>query len=173
MISEEYIMELLEEYAKSPEGKKLIKEKYGIDYNGKSITIDQAKKCGRDMKEILFKHVNVLIKSITLDDIVVGDPYVGKDGKVRVDISFREGSLERKSLNPERTLNNIVLLFERGFAVNKRTPRGDWIYRDIVVKENTTGRHGMPANEFLQNAVADFNNKNKGIATAKLQGVYK
>lgn len=73
MITESYINKLIEQYAKSPAGRAAIKKKTGIEYVDKDPTAVLTT-YGEQMKNILYKHVNALIKSITPDDIVVQKP---------------------------------------------------------------------------------------------------
>lgn len=64
MITESYINKLIEQYAKSPAGRAAIKKKTGIEYVDKDPTAVLTT-YGEQMKNILYKHVNALIKSIT------------------------------------------------------------------------------------------------------------
>lgn len=180
MITEDYINKLIEEYAKSPAGKAEIKRKTGITYTDKSPT-SMLKAYGEQMKYILYNHVSALIKSITLDDIIVQNPYMDSDGLWRLEISFREGSLHRDSLDdndyPEG-LNNIVLLFAKGYHARDYVyglwnttgnPTSHWVYwRDVRSRKDRDG------SDFLIQAVNEFNSgAGKGIARAELLGAYK
>lgn len=115
-ISENYIMKLVREYAKSPEGKQAIREKYGIEYDEK-FTRSQVKAYGNKMKKILYNHIHSEIKSISMDDIIVEEPLLREDGRFEIKLSFREESLHRESLYPDG-LKNIVLLFAKGYRGN-------------------------------------------------------
>jgi len=100
MITEEYINKLIEQYAKSPAGKAAIKKQTGITYTDKDPSA-MLMAYGEQMKKILYQHINPLIKSIIPDDIIVEKPYQGNDGLWRLEVSFREGSLQRDSLDLE------------------------------------------------------------------------
>lgn len=170
MISESYIKNLVDKWAASPEGKAKIKKETGMDYDPKFGTT-QAKAYGRQMQQILFAYINPIIKSISINDIVVGEPTVGKDSLMRIQISFRDGSLHRKSLNPRSDgLNNIVLLFTKGYHASKRI-RGIWTTSkgDIEV----WSRQSREPNDFLQRAISDFNTSANGVAVAELENEYK
>lgn len=189
MISEEYIMQLVDQYAKSPAGKKQIKKQYGVDYIGlakptriTSASKNEMIKYGEAMKKILYEHIQPLIKSITLDDIIVGSPTQSLTGEWNITISFREGSLVRDSLSlddsdgnghpRERTLNNIVLLFAKGYHASR------YVYGWWVTKYGNHGsvrsRKDRPGNDFLILAVNEFNSLyGKNIGRAELLGDYK
>lgn len=180
MITEKYINKLIEQYAKSPAGKAEIKKKTGLEYVDKDPTA-MLTTYGEQMKSILYKHVNALIKSITPDDIVVQKPYMDSDGLWRLEVSFREGSLHRDSLDdndyPEG-LSNIVLLFAKGYHARDYvyglwnttgSHTSHWVYwKDVRSRKDRDG------SDFLIQAVNEFNNgAGKGIARAELLGDYK
>lgn len=174
MITEEYLMKRLREWARSPEGKKEIKKQTGIDYVDRSPS-QQFKVYGEQMRQILFAHINPIIKSITLNDIIVGTPYKGEDGKYRVDISFREDALHRESLNPGRFpdgVHNIVLLFTKGYHAGNYV-YGEW-KNSSRPGDTIRSKISRPANDFLSRAVAEFNSKNgKRSIVAMLDEKYK
>ena len=65
MLDEKYIMKRVREWAKTPYGKKKIKETCGIDYRD-SISIEELISYGNQMKQILFNHIShnhTLLKS--------------------------------------------------------------------------------------------------------------
>lgn len=180
MITEEYINKLIEQYAKSPEGKAAIKKQTGITYTDKDPSA-MLMTYGEQMKKILYQHINPLIKSIIPDDIIVEKPYQGDDGLWRLKVSFREGSLERESLDVDdypKGLHNIVLLFTKGYHAknyvyglwNTTGARNShWIYWKDV-----RSRKDREPNNFLTQAVNEFNNGvGKGMAKAELVGEYK
>lgn len=174
MITESYIMKLIRDYASSPAGKNAIKKKTGLTYvdNDPGAILMMY---GEKMKAILFEHVYALIKSITMDDIVVGKPYQNESGIWSIDISFREGSLHRDSLDLENYqdgLNNIVLLFAKGYRAS------NYVYGWWVTKFGNHGkvlsRRERAGSDFLIRAVNDFNEEyGKDIAVAALVGDYK
>lgn len=172
MISEAYINKLVKEWAKTPAGKAEIKKVTGKDYDEK-FGLGKAREYGRRMQRILFEKINPIIKSIQLTDIVVGEPTIDDDGQTRLLISFKEGSLHRESLDSSRYpdgLNNIVLLFAKGYHANGSI-HGTWHKPSGDVE--VWSRRSREPNDFLYRAVADFNNMANGIAIAELDNKYK
>lgn len=179
MITEKYIMGLVRRYADTPQGRAEIKRKYGVEYR-EDISDKELISYGEKMKQILFEHINREIRSVTLDDIIVEDPQVDKQGRVTLKISFKEGSLHRDSLYLEgypEGLENIILLFARGYHAKdyvyglwnlpNRTWRGG---NDFVGVRSRKDR--APSN-FLYNAISEFNSISNGIAVARLEEKYK
>ena len=181
MIEEKYILELLKNFASTAEGKKVIKDKYGIDYDPKKDKGSTLHKWGDKMKSILYKHIKPVIKSISDKDIFVGTPIKDKNGKYTITISFNEDALFRQSLNPDGKwkegnnvvrrdgkagIRDIVLHFSYGWNA-QGSVYGEWHGNDIwsLRKRNP--------NDFLEIAVEEFNKKAKNIATAELMGEYR
>jgi len=178
MISEEYIMKRVREYAKTPEGKAAIKEKWGVDYepDGTRRAQKRMRDLGEKCKRILFKHISRLIKSITLDDIIVGEPTKDKNGYI-ISISFKASALHRDSLYEDgypEGLDNIVLLFAHGFTARDYAYglwlRPSWDGGRYVSARSVKSR--APDN-FLNDAVEEFNKTAVGFAVARLEGEYK
>ncbi len=179
MISEKYIMKLVKEYAKSPEGQAEIQKKYGVQYREK-IPQSELMAYGEKMKQILFAHINPIIKSITMDDIIVEPPVVNKGGRLSMKISFREGSLHRESLYEDgypEGLSNIVLLFARGYHASDYAyglwglPNQTWYGGSGFV--SVRSRKDREPNHFLHDAVNEFNGSSGGFAVAKLEEKYQ
>ena len=175
MITDSYIMKLVKDYANSPEGRRKIKEKYGIDYKD-SAPQTELLAYGKQMKQVLYKYVSGVIKSITLDDIIVGNPKKDVDGQWSLEISFREGSLRRESLDSDyfpEGISNIVLLFAKGYRASNYV-YGLW---DITGKKDyrkVRSRKERESNDFLERAVNEFNsNHGNDVARAELLGAYK
>lgn len=168
MISQNDIMKIVKDYAKSPAGKKAIKDTYGIEYDEK-FNKNKAMVYAKKMKDILFKHVNSVIKSIAADDIRIGELCVNDEGRLYISIFFDPNCLQRESLRydlyPEG-ISNIVLLFERGYHANGAV-HGEW---HGVHTWSLTDRE---PNSFLKDAVQEFNSRNSKVATASLEGVYE
>ena len=172
-------MQLVEQYANSSQGKAEIQKKYGVHYRDK-VSKSELIAYGNQMKQILFEHVNKIIKSIKLDDIVVEEPIIDKDGGATLKISFREGSLYRDSLYVDGYpdgLENIVLLFARGYHASDyvygwwNLPNQTWYGGSGFV--NVRSRKDREPNNFLHEAVAEFNKQTNGFAIAKLEDKYK
>lgn len=175
MVSEEYIRRKVLKWAVSPAGKAKIKKVTGRDFVPKleeSEMIDY----GREMKRILFEHIQDKIKSFEQDDIIIGKPIKQKDNYC-LTISFREESLHRDSLIYPRSsgVENIVLLFTKGYHA-RRTVRGPWKKFRSNASDSTVvvrSKKDREPDNFLQMAVKEFNEENEGIATAKLTDKYK
>lgn len=172
MISQNEIMKLVKEYAKSPEGKAEIKRVYGIDYDEK-FTKATARSYGEKMKRILFAHINSKIKSFDIKDIIVSEVFTDSNGKDSITISFSEEALKRKSLRPDLYpdgLENIVLLFAHGY--HTRHPiYGTWEKPSGNI--NVWGKRSREPSGFLHDAVAEFNAMASGIAFAALDEKYE
>lgn len=179
MISEKYIMDLVRVYANSPAGKKKIKKITGITYmeeNPSQLLVKQ----GEAMKRILYEKTHALIKSITLEDIIVGCPYQDENGNWQLEISFRDGALHRDSLddmNYPEGLHNIVLLFAKGYHAENYA-YGLWrtghnLYGSDY--KSIRSRKSRDSNDFLDKAVEDFNHQKcyDIVAKAELLGEYK
>ena len=177
MITEKKIMEIIKEYAKSPQGKAQIKQKYGVEYAEK-VDKDELKQYGEKMKAILFKHITPLIDSISMNDIIVGDVKETKEG-YQLQISFRENSLRRESLYldgyyGDEELQNIVLLFARGYHARDYV-YGYWSKLGQSLswtQDRIRSKKDREPNPFLKEAVAEFNSSAKGLAIAKLEEKY-
>lgn len=175
MITEEVIMRKLRAYLNSSQGKKWLKEEHGIEFDENALKRDFRKK-GREMKEILFKHISGVIKSFKEEDIIVGEPKI-IDGNWQLNISFNKEALRRDSLYLEgypEGLEDIVLLMSRGYHAK------DYVYGYY----NTRAQHGYSwvnarskkdrdPNPFLKNAIDEFNSKENDGAVAELLGEYK
>jgi len=164
LISEKHIMKLLKEFASTPEGKKVIKDTYGIDYDpkkDKGKTLQEYKKWGEEMKLILFEKTQPVINSISLDDILVGEPVKDKNGRYTLSISLQ--NVKRESLQPEKYpdgIENIVLHFSRGWSA-RGSVRGAWRGVDGV-----WSKRSREANPFVYDAIREFNQKAKKAAVA-------
>jgi len=171
MLSEKSIMKIVRAYAASPSGIKAIKDKYDIDYNsdmdiGKSLA--KMRKVAESAKQILHRHVSSVIGSIDLNDIVICEPVVSKEGEVHITLSFREDALFRQSLQPQRFphgVEDIVLHFSQGWNA-KGAVFGSWHGSD------TWSQRAKLPNIFLYNAVLEINKTIKGTAIAELKEEY-
>ena len=172
MLQESYLMELVKQYAATPQGKKQIKNVYGIDYDpNKDRGISQADilAYAERMRMILWQHINKHIKSVSLDDILVETPIEDSTGITLVSLSFRPGSMFRASLAPRKYpdgVPNIVLHFTRGWSARGGL-RGEWHGEKVWSRRSRSG------SSFMQDAVAEFNAVAKGVATAEISSAYK
>lgn len=168
MISKEYIEHLIMKYATSREGKSNIKEKTGYDYDPK-MTKERMKYYVDQMKLVLLKNIQPIIKSIEESDIIVGEP-TEKDGKMQIQISFVKNELHRDSLcENSEGVADIVLLFTRGYKAKKRV-HGVWKRSSGNVE--VWSRQSREPNDFLKRAVDEFNSYMGDVVTAKLDERY-
>ena len=172
MITTREIMKIIEDYAKTPEGKAAIKQATGKDYD-ETFTIAKARRYGEKLKSILYKHTVELIKSFTLSDIIVGDVIVNSDGLYSMKIYFNEETIKRQSLRPDLYpdgLQNIVLLFAHGYHTS-RPIYGVWHKQSGDVR--IRGKRDRDPNNFLYDAIDEFNASAKGVAFAQLEDKYR
>ena len=172
MISQSTFTRLLREFVNSPEGKKYLKEKYGIIYDEK-FTNKVKRSCAEKLKEILLRHITTLIDSITEDDIVIGDFYRTDDGKTAINLTFRDGSLHRESLRPDlypEGLENIVLLFKEGYTASNSL-HGTWLHNGMELE--VWSKVHRDSSEFLNEAINEFNTQMGGKAVATLKNKYE
>lgn len=175
MISEQYINSLLKIYINSPAGKARLQQNQKNAGSQRLVPSTEITKYGEMMKNILYKYVHNVISSISLDDIIVEPPTLDGLGYTKVKISFREESLKRDSLYPEKYdgLQNVVLAFTRGWHTQK-IPYGVWTYNGKnVTKSSIFGIQDREPNAFLQNAVMEFNNGSPATVFAKLEAEYE
>lgn len=168
----------LKKWANSPAGKKRIAEekakklkagqKFGQGSNG--VSIEQAKKMGEEMRDILYANLPVGLKaSVRTSDIIVSAPKVQADGSMLVELNFRPEALERESLDPEKYpegVDNIIRLFSHGY-----TAHGD-VVGMWHGHEQWNLRH-RNADPFMQNAVDEFNALHGGAKIADVRPDYK
>lgn len=143
-------------------------QKFGQGSN--SVSIEQAKKMGEEMRDILYANLPVgLQASISASDIIVSAPKVQADGSMLVELNFRPEALERESLDPEKYpegVDNIIRLFSHGY-----TAHGD-VVGMWHGHEQWNLRH-RNADPFMQNAVDEFNALHGGAGVAELRDDYK
>ena len=178
MISEGQILFLIEKYSKTKTGKaeiaKVKKGKFVAAYAGDGVQKQSRSKMiqiGEDMKNILFRKISEVIKSFKPEDIIVGD-LDWQDGQYVIQIGFNEDALRRESLDPEtypEGISNIVKLFINGYDASGYV-YGVW--KGHGDKEIWSLRHRDP-NDFMDQAVEEFNNKYASIAKADLSEDYK
>lgn len=177
MLSEEYILSLIEKYSKTPAGKaEIAKYKNGkfdarvATEGAEALSVRQMKQIGNDMRDILFNKISKVIKSFRIENIIVEKPVV-KDNQYEIKISFDESALQRDSLDPDKYpegVSNIVKLFINGYDA-RGAVYGVW--KGHGDEEIWSLRHRNP-NDFMDEAVEAFNNKYANVARAELTGEY-
>ncbi len=174
MLTDKYIRDLIEEYSKTPDGKKKIKEviphrrfvaEYASDGGDAGRQIDEMCK---DMRDILYNHIKEVIPSFQINDIVISRPTRSESG-LSVYIQFDKASLRRKSLYEEKYpegIHDIVRLFVTGYSTGNDT-WGVWHGKP------TRGLRGRSGNDFMERAVNEFNDKYGDVARATLDEAYQ
>ena len=178
MLSEEYILTLIEKYSKTAVGKaEIAKRKKGkfdarvATEGAKKQSLKQMSQIGNDMRDILFRKISKVIKSFKIEDIIVGAPEPQED-KYSISISFNEDALRRESLDPDRYpegVSNIVKLFINGYDA-RGAVYGVW--KGHGDEEIWSLRHRDP-NDFMEKAVEEFNSKYTDVARAETTNEYK
>lgn len=189
MLSDKEILRLIEEYSKTPTGKKEIEKRcpgkfvaqYATGKSGARTTVDEMKKLGEEMADILHRHIITDTKtahgeglqSFSRSSIIVGEPkLVPTDkGKYLLEISFDEAALRRESLNPDKYdgVENIIKLFVTGYHAGG-VVRGKWRGHGDEIISSLPDRE---SNDFLNNAVREFNSSHGGNAMAIIREEYK
>lgn len=174
MLTDQYIRDLIEEYSKTSDGKKKIKEicprrrfvpEYASDDGSVRRQIDEMCK---DMRDILYNHIKEVIPSFQISDIVISKPTRSESG-LSVCVQFNKESLRRKSLYEAKYpegIHDIVRLFVTGYSTGADT----W---GIWHGKPTRGLRGRSGNDFMERAVNEFNDKYGNVATATLDEVYQ
>lgn len=183
MISEKEIMQIVKKFAQSPDGKRAIKEKYGLDYD-ESFDSGTLKQYGEKMRATLAENDTMKYINVGAGDIVVGEP-IKTDRGWQINISFIEDNLKRESLYDDylygywgddesrktsdgdyRRLQDIVLLFTRGYTAK------NYVYNRDYGVEGGHSKLSRPPNTFLQDCVNAFNNNTPEFVTAILSEDY-
>ena len=174
MLTDEYIRELIEDYSKTPEGKKQIKSLIpGRKFIAEYESDDESDRrrievmC-KDMRNILYNHIKEVIPSFKISDIIIGKiKYEGVNATV--DIKFNQDALKRKSLYEQKYpegVHDIVRLFVKGYKISHDV----WgMWHDKFTK----GVRYRPQNDFMERAVNEFNVKYGDCAVADLDKQYK
>lgn len=178
MLSEEYILSLIEKYSKTPAGKAEIAKYKNGKFDARVATEGavkqskrQMKQIGDDMKEILFEKISKSIKSFRLESIIVEEPVINGN-QYEIKIRFDESALQRDSLDPDKYpdgVSNIIKLFINGYEA-RGAVYGVW--KGHGDEEIWSLRHRDP-NDFMEKAVAEFNSKYVNVARAELTDEYK
>ena len=178
MLSEEYIISMIDQYSKTAEGKREIAKYKSGKFNAKIAkegsgirSAKQMRQVGNDMKNILFNEISKIIKSFRIEDIIVGDPFKEGDN-YSISIGFNEEALRRESLAPDRYpegISNIVKLFITGYNA-RGAVYGVW--KGHGDEEIWSLRNRDP-DDFMDRAVDKFNQKYANTAKANITDKYK
>ena len=168
MLDETFLSEAIEKFASSPDGKKQIKKKYGVDYDKNSKGMSQADLMAyaEKAKRILYSHIVSQVPGIMFHNIKINQPVVNKDGTTTVVLSLRD--VQRESLQPKRHwrgIEDIVLHFARGWSARYRI-WGTWHGQEVGSRQR---RESHP---FILRALKEIKNELGEVAEVTLLGDY-
>ena len=174
MLGQDFLDEAIKKFITSPQGRKQIKEKIGLNYvpsgtgSGGVGTVAQADvlALAEKAKRILYGHIISQVPGIMLHNIKVSRPIIGKDGMTTVTLSLVD--VERESLQPNRYwrgVEDIVLHFARGWNA-KYQLRGNWH------GQNVGSRQWRDSHPFMQRAIKAINTELGEAAEATLLDDY-
>lgn len=157
-------------FLKSKEGKqkitearaKSLKEGRVFGQAGASVSKEDAIAVAKKQRDILLHYlVQVGLGSIAPEDIIIGEPSVDKNGGLSVGLWFDPESIFRPSLVPEeyKGIENIVLHFTHGWDA-RGSVYGYW----ESAGRDTWSRSYFAGDDFMQQAVDDFNALGLGVA---------
>lgn len=138
VISEDAIMQILQDYVNSPAGKQLLKERgirYGCLGAKSGTTQEQIDKIVREVKERFIAAVGQVIGSFRGNGVSVRKEQPDGQGRIKVSINVREDVLHRDSLHYIKSdgtiasgegVHDIIALFVHGYTLTKR-PHGFWV----------------------------------------------
>lgn len=171
--AEKYIMEEIKKYLKTPEGKQVLKENGITQVKGGYVFTEEMQEYGEEMRDILYKHISSVIKSFKKEDIIINKPHLNKNTGAFISLSFKGKALKRPSLIQQYYSQNgqpdgvedIILLFSNGYKASSQV-YGTWRGKST---NSLTERKG---DDFLMDAIVEFNKLHKGKINAKLVGDY-
>lgn len=170
MVSQDYIMDKLNEFVKSDKGKKFLRKK-GV-YAG--VTKEEAKEAANVLKRMIIDASMGVCKSakMLLDDysIKINPVREQKDGRYKITLTVNKEDLTRESLLDKAPWNNgkpissgvydIVGLFTQGYKANKYV-YGWWDSESKFVRSHSlvNGVPGLKPNNFIDKAIVGFKAK--------------
>lgn len=131
-----------------------------------------------ELRQCIYERIPISLKTkskhpIDINDIIISQPKVLKDGSIQINLSFAPDAIHRDSLDPEihdgkyeDGVDNIISLFVKGYTAHGDVS-GMWHDRMIL---NKLHRDATP---FMQKAVDDFLSRHGGVAQVTLPEDYK
>ena len=174
---EQYVTKLVKDWAATSDGKRAIKQKFDVKYDPDFSNADVVAYAEK-MREILLRWIQTKVPSFTKEDIVIETPEQTKRG-ICVKLSFVKNKLKRESLFVDEYdgVDDIVLLMTKGYHARDYV-YGQW-YRpnmtwygagDFI---NVRSRKDRDPDNFMSEAVQEFNAQAKGDVVAILNREYK
>ena len=164
MISEAYITQLLQKFAASTAGKKVI-QKHIPNYSNPMANL--SKELRNDIVEAYNQTTSVNARLMGVSKIYVGVPKIDKStGSWVVDISFPDSLLSRDSLTgwrgspTGRGVYDIFGLFTQGYPRIKRV-YGVWEGRNNG--KPISNKISRPPNSFISDTISSFEASHPGI----------
>ena len=183
------IMDVLNDYIKTDDGKEVIKQAKKDVFEGKSgsnsvgnviLSKDEMIAAGKRMKDILQEEISKVIKSFDKEGIIVNSPIQTTNEDYLVEIDFTDQSLRRESLwyDTEREdgrtgegVYDIIGLFTKGYKASNFA-YGWWDKHDtnsiVRTHQLSNGNPGLESHDFIERAMNRFNSEyaNKGVTVA-------
>lgn len=191
VLSEAYIMQRLNKYANSEEGKERIAQFRRDIFNGNkggkgTLTRDRVETILSEVTDKFISAVIAVIHSFRFDSVRANMSELDENGYVKASIIVDEDALKRESLhytNKDGTdghgegVRDIFALFTHGYTITGRRPYGFWV-RDNMMAEivDSTTRIGAlmhrDPNPFLAEFVNEMNTEYSGVCQVTLNDKY-
>lgn len=194
MITEQYIMERLREYAKTPEGTAQVEGLYKRQaengtFRGKGIRA-QVKSYLAEIASKLYEAISETIPSFSRSrDSIHATIQKSDDSGIAAQITIDEDALHRESLhymNRQTYANtsklkisagsgvyDIVGLFAHGYSIKGRRPYGFWVHAGGESEERVGARMKRDPDPFLERLVERLNTDYGDICEITLNEKYK
>lgn len=190
VISQDYIMKLLKEYAKTEAGKQRIADEMSKTFNGESsgvtggITRQRVDEILNEIRDKFVYAVQQVIASFRGEGVHAKCGRMSKDGSVKCSIVVDEDALRRESLHyinsDDMTIrrgsgvDDILALFTHGYTIHNR-PYGFWV-RDESTSSDPINRIGAlmhrEPNPFLKKFTDEMNTEYGSTCVITLNGKY-
>ena len=174
VVSEEYIMQLLNKYIMTGAGNKKIAKIWP------ELSRRSAHKIARDICEKFKNVIREVIDSFRLDAIHVKMKGIDSSGRLRASIMIDEDAMRRESLhqiNKDLSIRrgegvqDILALFTHGYTLRKR-PYGFWVRSGGNSIARIGARVHRDSNPFLINFVNQLNTEYAGRCVVTLDDKY-
>lgn len=173
MLSEKDILNLLQEYVRTPEAKKWLSSQYGVTIGGFDSVVN-------DIKQELIAAITAVLPNFNTSAIhCLREDRDEKNSRYSIVIDM--AALRRESLYYTTAAGNrvqgegiddILALFTHGYTLKHRTPYGIWDRSDGTSVRIPALRH-RDANPFLQELCKKLNVKYRDICVITLNDDYK
>lgn len=121
-----------------------------------AVSPEAALKKADELRRVLYKYIREVIDSFEEDDIEIGTPRPDENGNYIVELRFRPERVWRPSLTGEGGVDNIVLLFSKGYDAGAQV-YGEWHGSRIGSRTHLEG------DDFLLRAIDEYERDNPMI----------